>query len=185
MTEDNDSDIDGTEDGEFMRLLEQTTLSLQERTASAGHDQSMFDRRFDGGYSHRAVTIIFDRLDLDLSATHCERLRAHDARRETGTGQRSALSMSRDCFEGAGDSRQSKAGQVATTRSYRAELVFAARYKLRMKPRQMSENGSVGQRREDEYHATGPRSQSRSIEVSQYEDSRRSFNTAENRGAAD
>lgn len=34
MTEDNNSDIDGTEDGELMRLLEQTTLSLQERTAS-------------------------------------------------------------------------------------------------------------------------------------------------------
>ena len=43
MTEDNDSDIDGTEDGELMRLLEQTTLSLQERTASAEHGQSMLD----------------------------------------------------------------------------------------------------------------------------------------------
>lgn len=34
MAEDDDSDIDGTEDGELMRFLEQTTFSLQECTAS-------------------------------------------------------------------------------------------------------------------------------------------------------
>lgn len=39
MTEDNDSDIDGAEDGEFMRFFEQAALSLQERTAPGEKDQ--------------------------------------------------------------------------------------------------------------------------------------------------
>lgn len=33
MTEDDDGDVDGAEHGELMRFLEETTLTLQERTA--------------------------------------------------------------------------------------------------------------------------------------------------------
>jgi hypothetical protein len=52
VAENDDSDVDGAEHGELVRLLEQTAFALQKR--------------------HGAVAVILDGLDLDLSATHGE-----------------------------------------------------------------------------------------------------------------
>lgn len=54
LAEDEDGDIDRAKDGELMCLLEKTTFALQE--------------------GDRAVSIILDSLDFDLSATHIDGL---------------------------------------------------------------------------------------------------------------
>jgi len=50
VAEYDDGDVDGTEDGQLMRLLEQTALALKE--------------------GHGAVAVVANRLDLDLASTH-------------------------------------------------------------------------------------------------------------------
>jgi hypothetical protein len=54
VTKDEDGDIDGAENGKLVSLLEKTTLSLQK--------------------GDRAIPVIFDRFDLNLSSSHVERL---------------------------------------------------------------------------------------------------------------
>lgn len=44
IAKDYDCDIDGTEDGELMRLLEQATFALKERSVGKSTDQQAFSR---------------------------------------------------------------------------------------------------------------------------------------------
>lgn len=74
-----------------MRLLEQTTLALEKgavkerKVSSRNHDSPRSRERM---RLHRAIPVILDRLDLDLSATHFE---VPLARLGTGGKQRRML----------------------------------------------------------------------------------------------
>lgn len=68
VAEDEDGDVDGAEDGELVRLLEETALALEKGSAQA----ESATRRLERGarHVHRAVAVILDGLDLDLPSTH-------------------------------------------------------------------------------------------------------------------
>jgi hypothetical protein len=69
VAEDDDGHVDGTEDGQLMRLLEQAAFSLQEGTTQrqcgfASGVRAAVDSL------HGAVAVVLDGLDLDLPAAH-------------------------------------------------------------------------------------------------------------------
>lgn len=75
VPEDDNRDIDRTEDGKLMRLLEQTAFALEK-----GSDIITYQYIVEGGvvvcvpvleeHLHGTVSVVLDRLDLDLSTTH-------------------------------------------------------------------------------------------------------------------
>lgn len=110
MAKNDHRNIDGTENGKFVGLLEKTAFSLQKcpLKESAVVDQSNLRslltpcRQTEESYwgiakekigennLHRTITIIFDRLDLNLASTHCAgrdgRIRSEDGKdRENAT----------------------------------------------------------------------------------------------------
>lgn len=60
MAKDDDSDIDGAEDGELVSLLEQAAFTLEE--------------------SNRSVPVVLNGLDLDLSSSHSGRCNLYEPR---------------------------------------------------------------------------------------------------------
>lgn len=100
VAKDDNGDIDRTKNGEFMRLLEETTLSLQKRAVQGilARKYGWFGLERQGCESniHRAIAVIFDRFDLDLSATHVEKLPAHEARAPRGVSDEEASRLTRN-----------------------------------------------------------------------------------------
>lgn len=72
VAKDDDSHVDRAEDGQLMRLLEQTAFPLEKGTntnsVSTQHLNEV-GRVFD---LHGTIPVILDGLDLDLSATHSD-----------------------------------------------------------------------------------------------------------------
>ncbi len=85
VTEDDDGNVDGAEDGQLVRFLEETAFSLEERSARQqtvshpsihptyrGDATTRIAKRRTGQVEclHRSISVILDRLDLNLPATH-------------------------------------------------------------------------------------------------------------------
>lgn len=74
VAKDDNGYVDGAEHGEFISLLEQTSLPLQKGATDKSHTLAVVvDKNYGlGANLHRAVPFILDGLDIDLSATHCD-----------------------------------------------------------------------------------------------------------------
>lgn len=90
LAKDEDGDIDGAEDGEFVSLLEETALALQKGAVIQGHPVSRRWTRMAGRHDgtwrrvcdwevevgvvclHRTISVILDGFYFNLPATHCE-----------------------------------------------------------------------------------------------------------------
>lgn len=116
VAEDDDGNIDGTKDGEFVRLLEQTALALQ-KGAGDKSDEGAQDKQVAHGdragqwcqcYLHGAVPVILDGFDLNLSS-------AHDGvqmrNRSTVKAHRQEMSLAELWLAGRGQPRTKESGE--------------------------------------------------------------------------
>jgi hypothetical protein len=75
VAKDDNGHIDGAEHGEFIGLLEETSLPLQKCAADKQKHTLVVvvvkTGRLESNL-HRTVPLIFDGFDIDLPATHCD-----------------------------------------------------------------------------------------------------------------
>ena len=97
VAEDDDSHVDRTENGELVGLFEQAALALEEGAVggqlcsdSNGRDEARWERmgmrKWGRVDLHRAVAVVLDGLDLNLSAAHGE-WRMLDVKAHGATGR--------------------------------------------------------------------------------------------------
>jgi hypothetical protein len=115
VTEDDDGDVYGAQDGELVSLLEKATLALEEG---------------DG-----AVTVILDGLDLDLAATHGEGQRRSKGRAHRGT--ETGCDRARTCRgrDGQGRTRKGSGGRQQAAKVGAQRRRAAQSLKLCVRPR--------------------------------------------------
>jgi hypothetical protein len=135
MTEDDNGDVYGAQDGELVSLLEKTTLALEEGAGSGSAAVAMGGGGRVEACLHGAVTVILDGLDLDLAATHGEGQRRSKGRAHRGT--ETGCDRARTCRgrDGQGRTRKGSGGQQQAAKVGAQRRRAAQSLKLCVRPR--------------------------------------------------
>jgi hypothetical protein len=135
MTEDDNGDVYGAQDGELVSLLEKTTLALEEGAGSGSAAVAMGGGGRVEACLHGAVTVILDGLDLDLAATHGEGQRRSKGRAHRGT--ETGCDRARTCRgrDGQGRTRKGSGGRQQAAKVGAQRRRAAQSLKLCVRPR--------------------------------------------------